>query len=78
MAYFANIIADSNSNCQLNKIDFSSCRLNDAGLIYLINAFQNNKKINQIRLTDNYFSENIEAVLLETLNKNISLTELTF
>ena len=76
MAYFANILADPNSSGQLKKFDFSSCRLNDAGLIYIINALQNNKNINQIRLTDNFFSENVEAALLETLNKNISLTEI--
>jgi hypothetical protein len=38
MAYFATIIADPNLNSKLNKIDFSSCRLNDTGLIFLINA----------------------------------------
>ena len=27
-------------------------------------------------MTDNFFSENVEAVLLETLNKNTSLTEI--
>ena len=77
MAYFANIIADSHQSGKLKKFDFSSCRLNDAGLIYLINALQNNKKINCIKLTDNFFSENVEAILLETLNKNISLIEIS-
>jgi len=76
MAYFTNILADPNSCGRLKKFDFSSCRLNDAGLIFLINALQNNKNICSIRLTDNFFSENVEAVLLETLNKNISLTEI--
>jgi len=76
MAYFANILADAGSSGQLQKFDFSSCRLNDAGLIFLINALQNNKNIYSVRLTDNFFSENVEAVLLETLNKNTSLTEI--
>ena len=76
MAYFTNILADPASSGKLKKFDFSSCRLNDAGLFYLINALQNNKNISNIRLTDNFFSENMEAVLLETLNKNISLTEI--
>jgi Ran GTPase-activating protein (RanGAP) involved in mRNA processing and transport len=76
MAYFANILADPNSSGKLRKFDFSSCRLNDAGLIYLINALQNNKRVNSIKLTDNFFSENVEAILLETLNKNTSLTEI--
>jgi len=76
MAYFANIIADPNLSGKLKKFDFSSCRLNDAGLIYLINALQNDKKISSIKLTDNFFSENVEAILLETLNKNINLVEI--
>jgi len=76
MAYFANILADPNSSGRLKKFDFSACRLNDAGLIYLINALQNNKNICSIKLTDNFFSENVEAILLETLNKNTSLTEI--
>jgi hypothetical protein len=46
MAYFANILADPTSSGKLKKFDFSSCRLNDAGLIYIINALQNNKNIN--------------------------------
>jgi len=77
MAYFANILAEPNSSGKLKKFDFSSCRLNDAGLIYLINALQNNRKVSSIKLTDNFFSENVEAILLETLNKNISLIEIT-
>ena len=78
MAYFANILADPNSSGRLRKFDFSACRLNDAGLIYLINALQNNKNVHSIRLTDNFFSENVEAILLETLNKNTILTEIAF
>lgn len=76
MAYFANILADPAQVASLKKFDFSSCRLNDTGLIYLINALQNNKQVCSLKLTDNFFSENVEAVLLETLNKNISLTEI--
>ena len=39
LGYFANIISDpSGSGTKLKKFDFSSCRLNDTGLIYLINA----------------------------------------
>lgn len=76
MAYFANIVADPTSSQSLKKFDFSACRLNDAGLIYLINALQNNKNISSIKLNDNFFSENVEAILLETLNKNTTLTEI--
>jgi Ran GTPase-activating protein (RanGAP) involved in mRNA processing and transport len=77
IAYFANILADNeNAGNKIKKFDFSSCRMNDEGLIYLINALQNNKKVTSFKLTDNFFSENVEAILLETLNKNISLIEI--
>jgi Ran GTPase-activating protein (RanGAP) involved in mRNA processing and transport len=60
----------------LKKFDFSSCRLNDSGLVYLINALQANTRISQIRLADNFFSESIEAMILESLNKNTALEEI--
>lgn len=75
IAYFANIVAEGSSG-QLENFDFSSCRLNDSGLIFIINALHNNKTIYSVKLTDNFFSEKVEAVLLETLNKNITLTEI--
>ena len=86
LAYFANIISEvsaqptsptaAQNQTKLRKFDFSSCRLNDAGLIYLINALQANKNINNVKLTDNFFSENVEAILLETLNKNTTLIDI--
>jgi len=42
----------------------------------LINALQFNKQINIVKLQDNFFSESVEAILLETLNKNTTLTEI--
>ena len=59
----------------LIKFDLSSCRLNDRGLISLVRALSCNKNISQVRLNDNFFSEQIEAQLLELLNKNMHLTE---
>jgi hypothetical protein len=42
LGYFANILTETGGagphQCKLKKFDFSSCRLNDSGLIYLINA----------------------------------------
>jgi len=74
---FAHVISgDGNGATKLKKFDFSSCRLNDAGLIFIINALGCNKRISQIRLCDNFFSEQIEAIMLETLNKNTTLTEI--
>lgn len=76
LGYFATILTDPQQPCKLKKFDFSSCRLNDAGLIYLLNALQSSKAISSVRLQDNFFSENVEAILLEILNKNTSLTEI--
>lgn len=60
---FAHIIEgeDGQAGCQLRGFDLSSCRLNDQGLVYLINALANNKLVNRIKLSDNFFSEQIEA-----------------
>ena len=76
LAYFSNIITEHAEDCLLKKFDFSSCRLNDSGLLYLINALGANGRISNIKLVDNFFSENIESLLLQTLNKNTSLVEI--
>ena len=80
LGYFANILSETSgpgpNQCKLKKFDFSSCRLNDTGLIYLINSLQFNKQISIVKLQDNFFSETVEAILLETLNKNTTLTEI--
>jgi Ran GTPase-activating protein (RanGAP) involved in mRNA processing and transport len=76
LALFANLLAEETSPSTIKKFDFSSCRLNDTGLLYLINALQNNKVVSHMKLVDNFFSENIEAVLLQTLNKNTSLIDI--
>lgn len=61
---------------KLRKFDFSSCKLNDSGLFFLINALQNNKLISHIKLSDNFFSESVEALMLEKLNKNTTLIDI--
>ena len=75
---FAQIIEgeDGQGGTQLRSFDLSSCRLNDQGLIYLINALAHNKQVNKIKLADNFFSEQIEATMLEILNKNMNLCEI--
>ena len=49
---FATVIAgiDGTGATKLKKFDFSTCRLNDSGLIFLIKALENNKLINQVKL----------------------------
>lgn len=78
MELFAHVIEGETGTgaTQLKRFDFSSCRLNDGGLMQLINALEKNKKINQIKLTDNFFSEQIEGVVLETLNRNTTLVDI--
>lgn len=76
LALFANVLANEDNPSSLKKFDFSSCRLNDTGLLYLINALQTNKQVSHMKLVDNFFSEDIEAILLQTLNKNTSLTDI--
>jgi len=61
---------------KLRRFDFSSCKLNDSGLFFLINALQSNKLISQIKLADNFFSESVEALMLEKLNKNTTLIDI--
>ena len=74
---FASVIAGEGQGAtKLKRFDFSSCRLNDAGLIFIINALERNKKISQIKLADNFFSEQVEAIMLETLNKNTTLVDI--
>lgn len=63
---------------KLKKFDMSSCRLNDSGLLHLIEALQVDKQVSQVKLADNFFSEQIETLLLESLNKNTNLVELNF
>ncbi|CAI2387605.1 unnamed protein product [Moneuplotes crassus] len=76
LAQFSNLLSDEANPSSIKKFDFSSCRLNDTGLLYLINAIQHNKTISHMKLVDNFFSENIEAILLQTLNKNTSLIDI--
>lgn len=75
MAVFANVLTNSTKS-HIKQFDFSNCKLNDTSLIYLINSLHGNYQVYSMRLTDNFFSESVESVLLETLNRNQSLTEI--
>jgi Ran GTPase-activating protein (RanGAP) involved in mRNA processing and transport len=78
LSLFAQVITGEHGQpaSKLKKFDFSSCRLNDAGLLYVINALQSNKLISHIKLAENFFSESIEAIMLEILNKNTTLIDI--
>ena len=63
-------------NNLLGAFDFSSCKIYDQGLIYLLNELSRNEKITWINLRDNYFSHEIDFVVLNFLEKNKKLTYL--
>lgn len=73
-AHFSSVL----SQTKLRKFDFSSCRLNDPGLVYLVEALQSNKLISKVKLSDNFFSESIEQFVEDSLSKNTNLVELNF
>ena len=74
--YFAESILCKESTSCLISFDFSSCKIYDQGLIYLLNSLTTNEKINWINLRDNYFSHEIDFVILNFLEKNTHLTHI--
>ena len=76
MKYFAETILSSDTASNLTAFDFSSCKIYDQGLIYLLNELSTNEKITWINLRDNYFSHEIDFVILNFLEKNKKLTYL--
>ena len=76
MKYFAENILNKESTSNLISFDFSSCKIYDQGLIYLLNSLTTNEKINWINLRDNYFSHEIDFVILNFLEKNTHLTHI--
>ena len=74
--YFADSILSNESTSSLVSFDFSSCKIYDQGLIYLLNGLTTNEKINWINLRDNYFSHEIDFVILNFLEKNTHLTHI--
>lgn len=76
MKYFSDLVLDRNSYSEITTFDFSSSKIYDQGLIYLMNKLQDNKKIKKIKLRDNYFSHEIDYVIMDFLDKNKNLTKL--
>ena len=74
--YFSENILNKTSTSCLTNFDFSACKIYDQGLIYLLNGLINNEKINWINLRDNYFSHEIDFVILKFLEKNTYLTHI--
>lgn len=59
---------------KLRSIDFSSSKIYDQGLIYLLDKLQDNKTIKSIKLKDNYFTHEVDMLLVKYLSKNTMLT----
>ena len=74
--YFSEKILCKETNSVINSFDFSSCKIYDQGLIYILNGLINNDKISWINLSDNFFSHEIDFVILNFLEKNSFLTYL--
>lgn len=72
------IIADSSmgyEDVSLQKLDISSSRISDSGILHLLERIDYFENIRSIKVTDNFISEKIEKILLEILDKNKSLIE---
>ena len=74
--YFSENILNKESKSCLTNFDFSACKIYDQGLIYLLNGLICNERINWINLRDNYFSHEIDFVILKFLEKNTYLTHI--
>ena len=74
--YFSETILSKETNSLISSFDFSSCKIYDQGLIYILNGLINNDKISWINLSDNFFSHEIDFVILNFLEKNSFLTYL--
>ena len=74
---FASVLSDGLNPCSVSKFDFSGCKISDAGLVNLLSSLASNKQITNVKLGENFLSENIEALLLEVLNKNTSIVEMS-
>jgi len=74
--YFSETILNKETNSIINSFDFSSCKIYDQGLIYILNGLIDNDKMSWINLSDNYFSHEIDFVVLNFLEKNSFITHL--
>ena len=71
--YFSETILNKDTNSCLTSFDLSSCKIYDQGLIYILHSLTDNNKISWISLKDNFFSHEIDFVILNFLEKNSSL-----
>ena len=74
--YFSETILNKDTNSAITSFDFSSCKIYDQGLIYILHSLTKNDKITWINLKDNFFSHEIDFVILNFLEKNSALTHI--
>ena len=74
--YFAEKILSKETTSLINSFDFSSCKIYDQGLIYILNGLVDNNQISWINLSDNFFSHEIDFVILNFLEKNSFITHI--
>jgi hypothetical protein len=60
---------------KLEYFDFSSSKIYDQGLIYLLHQLQYNTSVKKVKLNDNYFTHEVDLLLVEYLDKNSTLTK---
>jgi hypothetical protein len=73
MKLFSKTIISNESNSCITSFDFSACKIYDQGLVFLLNELQNNNKVTKIKLKDNYFSHEIDYVIVDFMEKNYNL-----
>jgi len=72
---YADKILEFHEDCRLTKIDFSSCRIGDEGILHFLKALEEYEGLTSLRVSDNFISEKIEKVVVDMLDLNKSLVE---
>jgi Ran GTPase-activating protein (RanGAP) involved in mRNA processing and transport len=67
---------DRNNKIKIEQFDFSSSKIYDQGLIYLIFKLKDNTTITSVNLKDNYFTHEVDVLLIEYLDQNKTITNL--
>ena len=72
---YADKIAEFGDVSRLSKLDFSSCRIGDEGILYFLKTLSEYNNLSSLRIADNFISEKIEKVLIEIIELNKNLLE---
>jgi len=71
-----NFDSESDSCLNLCKLDLSSCRITDNGLLQFMEKQEYFEKLTCLRFSDNFISEKVDKVILELLDLNKQLVSL--